>query len=611
VENAGLSPASRGSLAGVALSRHGVSPGLREVAILWGVYLIVAAEVFATYARLPARELYHVSHNGRVAGAGRVVVFLNWPVALAAIPMLAVVATVARSRRVSRLAVVAALLCGAIFWPGMVDQTNLDAKWPNAIAAVGVLLALTLTVVVLLRCGLGTRTRARGDRLRLGIGAVLALLALPWLAADLGFLVGHWPLFGSVYYSDEWYAPFGHARAHRAVHTGNHHGLVGVLLVVTVLLLSRTLPALGRRLRPFVGAYLAVLLFYALALIANDFWLEQVVKRGVTHWEFPSLITPTPTLGWLILLLLAALVYVLVLRRLTPGRTFGGGTPVWPAVAALAIVTLVSVGLAHGGTSHSTPVGTADGIVFAAAPAGKSHLYETRGGRVVQLTSADGSDLAPAWSSDHRRIAFQSNRDGNWELYVMNADGSGTRRLTHDAARDGEPGWSPDGTKIAFTRNGDLYEVGADGRHVQSLENPGEWPTWSTRADELAADVPYGDHYYGLVANAPGKGLTSVGPADNRRPSWSPDGRLIAFECRFGGHWHVCVMNRSGRTQRHLTPDSSDAFAPAWSPDGRRIAFVSDRDGVDQLFVMRADGTHVVRLTSGPGEKDTPTWARR
>lgn len=595
----------------MALNRHGGSPGLREVTILWGVYLLVAAEVFATYARLPARELYHVSHNGRVAGAGRVVVFLNWPVALAAIPMLAVVATVAHSRRISRLAVLAALLCGAIFWPGMVDQANLDAKWSNAIAAVGVVLALTLTIVVVLRCGLGPRTRARGDRLRLGIVAVLALLAIPWLAADLGFLAGGWPLFGSVYYSDEWYAPFGHARAHRAVHAGNHHGLVGVLLVVTMLLLSRTLPALGRRLRPFVGAYLAVLLFYGLALIANDFWLEQVVKRGVTHWEFPSLITPAPTPGWLILLVLAALVYVLVLRGVTPGRTVGGGTPVWPAGAALVIVGLVSVGLAHGETNQSTPVGTADGIVFAAAPAGKWHLYETRGGRVVQLTSADGSDLAPAWSPGNRRIAFQSNRDGNWEIYVINADGRGTRRLTHDAARDGEPGWSPDGRKIAFTRNGDLYELGADGRHLQSLENPGGWPTWSPRADELAADVPYSDHYYGLVVGAPGHGLGSAGAADDRRPSWSPDGRLIAFECRFGGHWHICVMNRSGRARRHVTPDSSDAFAPAWSPDGRRIAFVSDRDGVDQLFVMRADGTRVVRLTAGPGEKDTPTWARR
>src|SRR5207302_557506 len=86
------------------------------------VGVAVAAGVFATYARRPVHELYHVSENGRSGGAGRALVFLNWPVALAALPMLAVVAADARSRVVSRLAIVAALLCAAVFWPGMVDQ---------------------------------------------------------------------------------------------------------------------------------------------------------------------------------------------------------------------------------------------------------------------------------------------------------------------------------------------------------------------------------------------------------------------------------------------------------------------------------------------------------
>jgi TolB protein len=102
-----------------------------------------------------------------------------------------------------------------------------------------------------------------------------------------------------------------------------------------------------------------------------------------------------------------------------------------------------------------------------------------------------------------------------------------------------------------------------------------------------------------------------AGSADERRPSWSPDGRRVVFECRLGGHWHVCLTDRKRRTFRLLTGQDSDAFAPTWSPDGKRIAFVSDRDGPDQLFVMRADGTGVVRLTDGQAEKDTPTWARR
>src|SRR5206468_1516580 len=163
----GHSPASRGSLAAVALDRHRRRPGLREVSILWTVYLLVAAEVFATYSRLPVQELYHVSQNGRGGGASRFIVFLNWPLALAALPMLAVVAADARSRTISRLSVVAAVLCAALFWPGMVDQADLDATWWNAIAAAGVLLALVLSVAAMLRRGLGPGTRAPGDRVRL------------------------------------------------------------------------------------------------------------------------------------------------------------------------------------------------------------------------------------------------------------------------------------------------------------------------------------------------------------------------------------------------------------------------------------------------------------
>jgi hypothetical protein len=591
--------------------RHGRRPGLREVSLLWTLYLVVAAEVFATYSRLAPHELYHVSGNGRAAGAGRALVFLNWPVALAAIPMLAIVAADARTRTISRLAAAAGMLCAAVFWPGIVDQADLDAKWSNAIAAAGVVLALGLTVAVLLRRGLGPRTQAPGDRARYAIVLALLLLSLPWLAADLGFLIGHWPVFGSIYYSDEWYAPFGHARAHEAVHAGNHHGLVGALLVVTVLVLSRTLGALRPRLRTFVGVYLAVLGLYGVANIANDFWLEQIVKRGVTHWEFPSMVAPRPTLAWLILLAVATVLHMLVFRRAMPSHPAGDGVSRTALAAVPLVVVLLVIGLLHGHSAGHTPLGRADGIVFAAAPHGTSHLFVTHGRKIVQVTNAGGSDLAPAWSPDRRRIAFQSNRAGNWEIYVMQANGAHARRLTNDDARDGEPSWSPDGKRIAFTRDGDLYEIRTDGSDLQSLENPGEWPAWSRRRDELASDVPYGAHDYGLVINRPGYGLGTVGEVDRRRPAWSPDGKRIAFECRVGRHWHVCVMPRSGRSVRYLTPHSSDAFAPAWSPDGRRIAFVSDRDGGDELFVMHADGTGVVRITSGEVDIDTPTWSRR
>ncbi len=585
-------------------------PGLREVCALWGLYLLVAAEIFATYSRLPVHELYHVSENGRAGGAGRVLVFLNWPMALAAIPILAVVAAEARSRTVSRLALLAAVLCASVFWPRVVEQVDLDAKWSNASAAIGVLLALGLTVVVLSRSGPGMRTRAPGDRVRFGAAVVLLLVSLPWITADLGFLIGRWPLLGSIFYSDEWYAGFGHARAGWAVHPGNHHGMAGTLLALTAIVLSRVLPSLGARSRAALGSYLAILLLYGLANVANDFWLEQIVKRGITGWQVPSMIVPAPNLPWLILLVLAALAYVLVFRRVGSPQPVGEQRLLWPAALLFAIVALVVVGLGHGSTHHVTPPGSADGIAFVYAPEGTSHIFLTREGELVQLTDSDDSELAPMWSPDHRRIAFQSNRDGNWEIYVANADGSDVRRLTDDDAQDGEPSWSPDGKRIAFVRDGHLYEMQANGDGAHGLENEGEWPAWSPDGQALAYDVEFGDHYHGLVVSSPGRGLGESGAPDDRRPAWSPKGNVLADQCRRGERWRICLLNPQSGSLRVLTAHDSDAFAPTWSPDGRRIAFISDRDGRDQLFVMRADGTAVVRLTSSQFDKDTPTWGR-
>jgi len=593
----------------MATLRHGPNAGLREVWALWGLYALVASAVFATYARLPVHELYHVSGHGRMAGAGRALVFLNFPTALAAIAIVTVVAAQARSRVISGLALLAVPLCAAVAWPRMVDQADLDAKWSNAIAASGVVLAFALTVAVTRREGLGARSRVRGDRVRLVATVVLVLVSLPWIGADLGFLIARLPMLGSIFYSDEWYAPFGQARLHLAVHPGHHHGMDGLLLALTAMYLSRTLGRIGPTLRGVLGVYLGGLLVYALANLANDFWYEQLVKRGVTSWQIPNMLVPALSLPWLILLGLTPVAYVLLFRRVSPGGPIGQRRLLWPAACQLAVAALLLVGvLQNAHRHHGTPFGSVSGIAFADAPKGKSHIFLTRNGQLVQLTAGKGTELAPSWSPDGRRLAFQSNRDGNWELYVMNADGSDVRRLTHDEAEDGEPSWSADGKRIAFVHDGHLYEMRANGQGAHSLENDGEWPSWSPDGKALAYDVGFGHHYYGLAVSAPGRGLAEAGAPDDRRPAWSPSGDGIAYECRLGEHWHICVLNPKSGSDRVLTGHDSDAFAPAWSPDGSRIAFIGDRDGNDQLYVMRSDGTGIVLLTSGQADKDTPAW---
>jgi hypothetical protein len=284
----------------------------REPLVVWLLLAAVAAAILVTYARLPARELYHVSGSGLGGGASRALVYLDFPAALIAIAIVAVSfeALAGSGRRTAAIAAVA--LCCAVFWPGVVDQANLDARWINSVAAAGVLLAALLTAGVVLRRDSPTRW----DGLRVALAA-LALLAAPeWVAADLGFFLDGVPLLGRLYQSGP-YSP--QSPTVPAVHHGHHHGLDGVLLVLSSLLLSRGLSAIGAGLlRRATAAYLALMLAYGFGNVANDFWGEQVVKRGWTAWVLPSVLQPRPTWSWLCVAGAAVLVFAVWYDREGP-----------------------------------------------------------------------------------------------------------------------------------------------------------------------------------------------------------------------------------------------------------------------------------------------------
>jgi hypothetical protein len=278
-----------------------------ETALVWALFAFVAAEILATYSRLPARELYHVSGSGLEGGASRALVFLDFPTALAALAVLALIFDSLGSRSLQVVACVAALLSLVVVWPGVVQQANLDARPVNAVPALGVLLALGLTVAVGRR-GVTTRAWQRSDWLRLVLALGLVLLALPWLAADLGFfLPGH--VFQTAHAAVQ--LP-GDAKNLPAVHHGHHHGLDGLLLVLTALLLSRRLDVVRTRgVWLALSAYLALMLCYGAANIANDAWDEQVVKRGWTNWQIPGVLTPKASAAWGLIVLAAAIVWTI------------------------------------------------------------------------------------------------------------------------------------------------------------------------------------------------------------------------------------------------------------------------------------------------------------
>ena len=276
-----------------------------EIVLVWSLFLVVAVEIVVTYSRLPASELYHVTGSGFSGGTGRALVSSNFPLALVAMSILALLFEKLSSRATQAAAIVAFVLCTVVFWPGVVDQADLDAKWINALSALGVLIAIVLTASAG-RNGAAWSGRQPGDRLRIVVAAGALFVALPWMAAELGFYLDRVPALGRLFQT----GVHPHSAPLPAVHHGHHHGMDGVLLLLTAVLLSRVVPSVrDSRLRVAVGLYLALMASYGIANVANDFWGEQIVKRDWTTWVFPNVLRPNVTTAWGLIVLGAAALY--------------------------------------------------------------------------------------------------------------------------------------------------------------------------------------------------------------------------------------------------------------------------------------------------------------
>jgi Tol biopolymer transport system component len=241
--------------------------------------------------------------------------------------------------------------------------------------------------------------------------------------------------------------------------------------------------------------------------------------------------------------------------------------------------------------------------------------------------------MPPLTGSGGGVIAFASDRDGgDWEIYVMNADGSDQRRLTRQPRTDQRPSWSPDGAWIAFTsrRKGseDVFVMRADGSDVRQLTTGRSndfLPAWSPDGTQIVfvGDRDRDTELYVLGVqeafqdpdNSTQLQLTDNDVQDDS-PNWSPApfaGRggaaQIAFVSNRDGNDEIYVMNADGSEVHRLTHNEVDDWWPVWSPDGKQIAFTSGRDGDYAVYLMKADGTEQRRLTYGEADDWRASWS--
>ncbi len=248
--------------------------------------------------------------------------------------------------------------------------------------------------------------------------------------------------------------------------------------------------------------------------------------------------------------------------------------------------------LTHNNRDDNSPSWSPDGaqIAFTSSRDGDQEIFvmNADGTDQRQLTSNHLRDSAPNWSPDGTQITFSSFHDlyslsdqdsavggpeadspgevGDWEVVVVNADGTHLRQLTHNDHDDWAPSWSPDGAQITFQSNRDgdaeIFVMNADGTIPRQLTN------------NTHHDID---------------------------PIWSPDGAQIAFASSRDGEAEIFVMNADGTAPQQLTDNSHHDSDPSWSPDGAQIAFWSSRDGEAEISLMNADGTAQRKLTNKKG----------
>lgn len=308
-------------------------------------------------------------------------------------------------------------------------------------------------------------------------------------------------------------------------------------------------------------------------------------------------------------------------------------------VAALAAGLLAVLGARPAGAAF--PGGNGK-IAFQSDRNGPVEIYAITPGETATRITTSNNSSDPSYSPDGNKITFISGSKTNssYEVWVMNADGSGRKQITNTSVAEQEPAWSPDGTKLVYASNSfdidretdlEIWTINADGtrrRQLTSNSSSETEPAWSPDGSKIAfkrsQDI--------WVMNSDGTGESNVTPnspatctsncyqGGDEDPAWSPDGSRIAYVHGYGpptnpnaggGVPNIWTMDPNGDNKVNISnnPDTS-ATRPAWSPDGSKIAYVgvaplsTDRN----IYVMNANGTGQGPIDTSTAHDINPDW---
>lgn len=268
-------------------------------------------------------------------------------------------------------------------------------------------------------------------------------------------------------------------------------------------------------------------------------------------------------------------------------------------------------------------------ILFASDRDGDFEIFRmnTDGSNPQKITNNDTQDYGPAVSNDGKQIAFTSERTGTAELFIMNADGTEKRQLTtngvHHFNEISAYSWSPDDSKIALVKepeqDPEIYTIRTDGSELVRLTNSSgfdRFPDWSPNGNKIVftSNRNLDDDIY--IMNSDGSNVEQLTDTESHSWSaaWSPDASQLVYTFGSESEGDLYIIDRNGTNPQQITnlssDNNSDTYHSSWAPNGSEIVFHSSQNGQKDIYKVSSDGSgSSVNLTSTNANDQTPHWS--